>query len=289
MRVEEKRQVVKELVKRGMKVKRAVERVGLARSTFYYQGREREGEEELREKIRQVALAYPSFGYRRIWAWLRREGWGVNRKRVWRLYRQLDLGLRRPRKKKGRKRGGEKFAVKEAEEPQERWAVDLTEVWVERGYRVRILNVLDEATRYYLGFWVGRHIGGVEAGEVLEQLCRRYGPPRQLRRDNGPEFQSKAFQAVVSRWRIGEVVIPPGRPYWNGAVESFHSTLEKELLGREIFQNEQELRAKLAAWQQYYNGRRLHSALGYQTPEERWHQLTLKNPLDKEDKKELSS
>ncbi len=78
------------------------------------------------------------------------------------------------------------------------------------------------------------------------------------------------------RWRIGEVVIPPGRPYWNGAVESFHSTLEKELLGREIFQNEQELRAKLAVWQQYYNGRRLHSALGYQTPEERWHQLTLK-------------
>ena len=226
--------------------------------------------EELKERIRELALGQASFGYRRITAVLRRQGWRVNPKRVYRLYRQLDL--QRPVRKKGR-RGLKRpvpFTPTEAQAPGQVWALDIIEDKLVSGRKLRLLNVLDICSRYGLGSLVEHSITGALAARHLEILFLRYGAPRVLRRDQGPEFESRIFQKLLSTWRVQDEPVPKGQPFDNGHMESFHGSQREELLDAELFHSLGEAQAKVEGWLNWYNGERPHQSLGYRTPRELW-------------------
>lgn len=242
----------------------------MARATFYRPGRGQPKEAELRERIRELAHAQASFGYRRITAVLRRQGWRVNPKRVYRLYRQMDL--QKPVSKKGR-RGLQRpvpFEPTEAMGPGQVWAVDFMEDRLVSGRRLRILNVMDIYSRYALGSLVEHSITGALAARHLEELFLRFGAPRVLRRDRGPEFEAKVFRKLLLTWRVKDEPVPKAQPYNNGHLESFNGSLRDELLDAELFPSLGESRAKLETWRNWYNGARPHQGLGYRTPREVW-------------------
>lgn len=262
--------MIRELREQGLSLQVALELVQMARATFYRQGRGHPGEEELKERIRKLALAQASFGYRRITAVLRRQGWRVNAKRVYRLYRQMHL--QKPVSTKGR-RGLKKpvpFEPTEALAPGQVWAIDFVEDKLVSGRKVRIFNVLDIFSRYALGSLVEHSIPGALAARHLEGLFLRYGAPRVLRRDQGTEFKSRFFQKVLLAWRVKDEPVPKAQPYDNGHLESFHGSLREELLDAELFDTLAEARAKMASWLRWYNGERPHQSLGYRTPREVW-------------------
>jgi len=262
--------VIRELRQQGISLRLALELVKMARATFYRQGRERPQEDGLRERIRELAHAQASFGYRRITAMLRRQGWQINPKRVYRLYRQMEL--QKPVSKKGR-RGLKRpvpFEPTEATAPGQVWALDFVEDRLVSGRKLRILNVLDIFSRYAMGSLVEHSITGALAARHLETLFLRYGAPRVLRRDNGPEFESKVFKKLLSAWRVKDEPVPKAQPYDNGHLESFNGSLREELLDAELFHVLGEARSKVESWLCWYNGERPHQSLGYRTPLEVW-------------------
>jgi putative transposase len=266
----QKRQAIGELRQAGLTLRAALALVQLARATYYRQRRGRWDTEELKERIRELALGHAAFGYRRITAVLRRQGWRVNPKRVYRLYRQMDL--QRPARHKGR-RGVKRpvpFRPTEAQAPGQFWAVDFIEDKLVSGRRLRILNVLDLCSRYALDSLVEHSLTGELAARHLERLFLSHGAPRVLRRDQGPEFESRVFQKLLHTWRIKDEPVPKGQPFDNGHMESFHGSLREELLDAELFHSLGEAQANVATWLHWYNSERPHQSLGYRTPRERW-------------------
>lgn len=254
----------------GVTVGKALGLVRMARATFYRGSRARPEEEQLKAEIRKVAWSQAAFGYRRITATLRRQGWRVNPKRVYRLYRQMDL--QRPRTKKGR-RGRQRpvpFAPTAATFPGQVWSLDIIADKLVSGRKLRLLNVLDLCSRYGLGSLVEHSITGVLAARHLEGLFLRHGAPRVLRRDRGPEFEAKVFQRLLRTWRVKDEPVPKAQPYDNGHMESFHGSLREELLDAELFYSLEEARAKVGNWLTWYNRERPHQSLGYRTPGEVW-------------------
>jgi len=254
----------------GVTVEKALDLVRMTRATFYRGSSARPEEEQLKAEIRQVALSQAAFGYRRITATLRRRGWRVNPKRVYRLYRQMNL--QRPTTKKGR-RGRQRpvpFTPTEATFPGQVWALDIIEDKLVSGRKLRLLNVLDLCSRYGLGSLVEHSITGVLAARHLEGLFLRHGAPRVLRRDQGPEFEAKVFQRLLGTWRVKDEPVPKAQPYDNGHMESFHGSLREELLDAELFYSLEEARARVGNWLNWYNRERPHQSLGYRTPGEMW-------------------
>ncbi len=254
----------------GVTVGKALGLVRMARATFYRGSRPRPKEEQLKTEIRRVALSQAAFGYRRITATLRRQGWRVNPKRVYRLYRQMDL--QRPITKKGR-RGRQRplpFAPTEATFPGRVWSLDIIEDKLVSGRKLRLLNVLDVCSRYGLDSLVEHSITGDLAARHLEGLFLRYGAPQVLRRDRGPEFEAKVFQRLLRTWRVKDEPVPKAQPYDNGHMESFHGSLREELLDAELFYSLEEARAQVGNWLNWYNRERPHQSLSYRTPGEVW-------------------
>ena len=262
--------MIRELRQQGISLRLALELVKIARATFYRQGRSQPSADGLRERIRELAHAQASFGYRRITAVLRRQGWQINPKRVYRLYRQM--ALQKPVSKKGR-RGLKRpvpFEPTGADVPGQVWSVDFMEDKLVSGRKLRILNVLDIFSRYALGSLVEHSITGVLAARHLEALFLRYGAPRVLRRDQGPEFESRVFKKLLSAWRVKDEPVPKAQPYDNGHLESFNGSLRDELLDAELFHTLAEAQTKVESWLGWYNGERPHQSLGYATPQECW-------------------
>lgn len=262
--------MIRELRQQGISLRLALGLVQMARATFYRQGRGRPPDHGLRERIRELAHAQTAFGYRRITAVLRRQGWQINPKRVYRLYRQMEL--QKPVSKKGR-RGLKRpvpFEPTEATAPGQVWAVDFVEDRLVSGRKLRILNVLDIFSRYALGSLVEHSITGALAARHLEGLFLRYGAPRVLRRDNGPEFEAKVFKKLLSAWRVKDEPVPKAQPYDNGHLESFNGSLRDELLDAELFHTLLEAQTKVKRWLGWYNAERPHQGLGYATPRECW-------------------
>lgn len=162
------------------------------------------------------------------------------------------------------------FEPTEAVAPGQVWAVDFVEDKLVSGRKLRILNVLDIFSRYALGSLVEHSITGALAARHLEGLFLRYGAPRVLRRDHGPEFESKVFKKMLMAWRVKDEPVPKAQPYDNGHLESFNGSLRDELLDAELFYALGEARAKMESWLHWYNGERPHQSLGYGTPLEVW-------------------
>lgn len=241
--------------------------MGQPRSTQRYRSRRRELDAALEKQLLRLVRRYPRYGYRRMTALLRREGWVVNRKRVYRLWRKL--GLKVPQRQKRRRRrpavpaGASRLR---ADGPGHVWSYDFAWDQTLDGRPLKILAVYDEGTRTCLALRAERRMAAWQVRETLEELMSQHGAPVHLRSDNGPEFVEKALCQWLDERQICTAFIPPGEPWENPFVESFFSRLRDELLNREIFTSLREAQILLEQYRQHYNQERPHSALGYVPP-----------------------
>jgi putative transposase len=241
-------------------------------SCRYRQQRPEDG--RLRARLRELAEERRRFGYRRLLVLLLREGWWVNHKRVYRLYVEEKLGLRR---KRGRKRSGVRQPLAQPLAANQVWSVDFMSDALSTGRRFRTLNIVDDYTRECLAIEVDTSLGGGRVVRVLEELKVRRGLPQHIRSDNGPEFVSRAVDQWAYEQGLGWHTIQPGRPMENGYVESFNGRFRDECLNENWFTDLADAQAKIALWKQDYNQARPHSALGYRTPEEFAKSATARN------------
>lgn len=249
--------------------RRACRAVGQPRATQRYAARERNGEGALCDQMRELALRWPRYGYRRVTALLHREGWRVNRKRVHRLWRREGLKVVQKQRKKRRSIDGSSANAchrRRSERPNHVWSLDFIHDRTAGGGSLKIFSVIDEYTRECFMIETQRHITGAEVIAALKALMALHGVPEHVRCDNGPEFIGRAIRRGLRESKVSTLYIAPASPWENGYVESYHGRLRDELLNREEFASLAEARALLEAWREEYNQERPHSALNYQTP-----------------------
>ena len=236
----------------------------LASSSYYYQKKPDPAEPLLRRHLRELAAKRIRFGYRRLTIMLRREGWKVNAKRVYRLYREEGLGLSRKHKKKrpAKARGSLEAPVRR----NQLWSMDFVAERFEDRRWFRILTLIDAYTREALLVWPEPHMSGEKVARCLSRLCAKRGTPQAIRVDNGSEFYSKAMDSWAYRSKVTLDFIRPGKPTENGYIESFNGRLRDECLNVHLFFDIEDARQKLEAWRTDYNHYRPHSALASLPP-----------------------
>ncbi len=245
--------------------RRACRLVGIGRTSCRYRAREQEPK-GLRDRLRSLAAERRRFGYRRLTVMLQREGWAVNHKRVYRLYQQEGLAVRR-RKRKGLK-GVIRVALGVPSRPQERWSMDFVSDSFSDGRKFRSLNIVDDYSRECLVTEVDTSIPGPRVVRVLEGLRERRGLPEVMVMDNGPEFAGQALDAWACQRGVNLHFIEPGKPVQNAFIESFNGRFRDECLNEHWFISLEDARRKIEAWREDYNQIRPHSSLGNQTPQE---------------------
>jgi putative transposase len=248
----------------GLSQRRACELVGLDRSTLRYQCRRPE-DTAIRERLRELAAERRRFGYRRLGWMLAREGHRLNHKKLYRLYREERLMVRRRR---GRKRAlGTRAPMVLPSRINQRWSLDFVSDTLSDGRRFRILCIVDDYSRECLAAVVDTSLGGVRVVRELERLVEERAMPDTVVSDNGTELTSGA----VLRWATRSIAwhyIEPGKPVQNAFIESFNSKLRDECLNEYVFTTLAEARAIIERWRQDYNHLRPHSSLGALTPVE---------------------
>jgi putative transposase len=247
--------------------RRACEVVDQPRSTQRYTGHPQDDERKLVARMLELVRERPRFGYRRIAALLRGEGWAVNVKRVYRLWRREGLKVpRKTRKRRGLGTSANACHVRRAEHQDHVWTWDFVFDRTTSGTTLKWLSIVDEHTRECLALKVGRSITSEDVIDTLAELFAVRGVPRCVRSDNGPEFIAQAIGRWFEKTGVTSLYIAPGAPWENGYAESFHSRLRDEFLGLHAFADLREARTLTSAWREDYNHRRPHSSLGYQTP-----------------------
>ena len=218
-------------------------------------------------RLRDLAQARVSNGYRRLHILLQREGWAVNHKRVYRLYRQEGLMLRtkRPKRHVSHQRREERPLAAEANES---WSMDFMSDEQFDGRRIRLLTIVDNFTRESLAIKVAASIGGQGVVEVLHQLMKEHRIPKTIRVDNGPEFTSKRLDQWAYLNGVELDFSRPGKPTDNAYIEAFNGRFRQECLNENWFLSLEDAEEKVGSWRRHYNGERPHSALGNLSPRE---------------------
>lgn len=228
-----------------------------------------ERDRKLVARMKVLSRKHPRYGYRRIHAMLRRDGWRVNRKRVHRLWVAEGLKVQRPQRKRRRLGSSEGGSQRlRAEHRNHVWSYDFTMDRTEDGKRLKMMPVVDEFTRECHTIEVERSITAEDVVSTLRYLFRVHGEPKYIRSDNGPEFIAKAVREWLAQSGVKTLFIEPGSPWENAYVESFNGKLEDELLGRELFTSLLEAKVLTEEYRVGYNHERPHSSLGYRTPAE---------------------
>lgn len=262
-----RRAVAQELVQSEVCSQRAACRIlRLARSTFRYQGRApAPKEEQLRKRLLALSAQHPRYGYRRISALLRREGWPVGKRHIQRLRR--DEGLRvPPTKRKVIRRGDSTGLPTTATHRNHVWTWDFIADATVRGGALKMLTILDEHTRECHVLRAERALKSADVLHWLQKAVEQHGAPDYLRSDNGSEFIAKIVQRWLKENGIKTIYIEPGSPWQNGFVESFHGRFRDECLNREQLWTLTEARVVVGDYRQEYNQVRPHSRLGYESP-----------------------
>ena len=242
--------------------------MSVSRSTQRYRSKEVSTEEkELIARLHELARKYPRYGYRMMTAKLRQEGWRVNRKRVYRLWRQEGLKVpKKTRKKRNLGHSGNSCVRLRAKHKDHVWCWDFIHDRTADGRALKWLTVVDEFTRECLALQVERRIKAADVQDTLIDLFGIRGVPKHIRSDNGPEFIASALRRWLERSAVETLYIEPGAPWENAYAESFNSRLRDELLNVEEFANVAEAKALGTTWRLEYNHRRPHSSLNYATP-----------------------
>jgi putative transposase len=248
----------------GLSQRRACRLVGIDHSTLCYQ-RKRPDDMELRGRLRELAHQRRRFGYRRLGWLLAREGHVMNHKKLYRLYREEKLMVRR---RGGRKRAvGTRTPLALPQTINQRWSLDFVSDTLADGRRFRILCIVDDFSRECLATVVDTSLSGVRVVRELDRLILERAMPATIVSDNGTELTSVA----VLKWAAGHVAwhyIQPGKPVENAFIESFNSRLRDECLNEHVFMSLAEARDVIETWRYDYNYCRPHSSLGRLTPRE---------------------
>jgi putative transposase len=233
-----------------------------------YRRRPRRDEQAfLRMRIKEIAAVRVRYGYRRIHVLLKREGWGINVKRVYRLYKQEGLNLRHSTKRK-RANQNRVRPHSEATAANEYWAMDFVSDQLYDGKRFRALTLIDLFTRECLATYADKAIKGEGVCAILKHVSKERGYPRNIKVDNGPEFISRALDAWTYDRKISLQFSRLGTPTDNAHIESFNGSLREECLNTNWFMSLEDAREKLEQWRNDYNEYRPHSALTYLPPAE---------------------
>ena len=253
------------MTERHLGVTRACGLAGISRSLYRYRSR-RPACPGLRERIGEIAAVKRRYGYRRVYLRLRREGWEVNRKRVYRLYREAGLAVRRRK----RKRIGlvERKPLPKPLAANLSWSMDFVSDGLADGRRLRCLNIVDDCTRECLAIEVDTSITGARVKAVLQRLADTRGLPESITVDHGPEFEGQVLDTWAYQANVQLSFIRPGKPNENAYIESFNGKFRDECLNEHWFITMEQARRIIEAWRREYNTERPHSSLGNLTPEE---------------------
>ena len=232
--------------------------VGLSRDSYRHPPQPSELNATLGEQIRQTALVRRRFGYRRIHDMLRQQFPGVNHKRIYRLYRQANLTVKKRRKVK--RPAQERVPLQLAKNINEVLSMDFVSDSLSSGRRIKCLTVVDDFSKESVDITVDYGISGQYVTRVLDQVARFRGYPAAVRTDNGPEFTSRAFLAWTHKNGIRHILIEPGKPMQNGYIESFNGKFRDECLNEHWFETLHQARSATAIWRQDYNEVSPHSS-----------------------------
>ena len=225
----------------------------------------RDPQEALRIRLRELAGSRVRYGYRRLTVLLKREGWEVNAKRIYRLYVEEGLIVRTRKRKERAQR--QRVAQRSAMRPNQKWSMDFVAQRLPDGRWIRVLTVIDQFTRECLTLLADNTLSGEKVATALAKVVALRGTPESITVDNGTEFTNKALDRAY-RNGVHLDFIRPGRPVENGYIESFHGKLRDQCLNVEVFFNLADARRKLYLWRRDYNHHRPHSALEDRTPAE---------------------
>jgi len=250
----------------GASPSRACAVMMISRSVYHYRSRRRD-QTPLLTRIKEIAAIRVRYGYQRIHVLLRREGWQVNHKRVYRLYRQAGLSLfqHRPRRHRSAR---QRQALPAASRVNECWSMDFVSDQLYDGRKLRALTLIDAYSRECLAIWVDQGIRGEAVVRVIGEVARERGAPTRVQVDNGPEFVSKVLDRWAYEQRVELAFSRPGKPTDNAHIEAFNGRLRQECLNQHWFLSLADARAKIEAWRQAYNEIRPHGSLGWATPAE---------------------
>lgn len=247
--------------------RRACRAINQPRSTQRHRYQVKDDEELLRSAIIELAKKYGRYGYRRVWALLRIDGWRVNHKRVYRIWREEGLKVPLKQPKRGRLWLNDGSCIrKRAEYRNHVWSYDFVQDRTDDGRKFRMLTIIDEYTRESLAIRVRRRLNSKDVVMAISKLFIRRGLPEYIRSDNGPEFTAKFVRDWLEKTEVETLFIQPGSPWENGYNESFNGRLRDELLNREVFYTLKEAQVLIENWRQHYNTVRPHSSLGYRPP-----------------------
>jgi putative transposase len=238
----------------------------VARSTLDYEMQQPIKDAPVIAAMRELSAQYPRFGYRRIHVYLERQGHRMCWDRAHRLWRAA--GLQVPRKRPRKRIATGRPRPIPATGPNQVWAYDFVFDSCANGQQLKCLTIIDEWTRECLAIDAQGSIRSKRVIEVLARLISLHGAPLFLRSDNGPEFVSHAILRWLQHSGIGTAFIDPGKPWQNGADESFNGKLRDECLSAEWFRTREEARTVIEDWRRHYNLDRPHSSLGYLSPSE---------------------
>lgn len=243
--------------------RRAADLAQVGRSTLRYRSR-RAADNDVRDRLRALASERPRFGYRRLHVLLQREGLEINHKRVFRLYR--DEGLTMKRKRRKRRSHAPRVRLAQPEQPNDLWAMDFVSDTLESGRSIRMLTVVDACSRLSPAIEVDTSLSGERVARVLDRAAEMHGLPKKIVVDNGPEFTSRALDSWAFERGVELHFIRPGKPVENGFAESFNGRLRDECLNQHVFASLRHAQELIASWRHDYNHVRPHSALGGQSP-----------------------
>lgn len=241
--------------------------MGWTRNAVRYQNKQPDKDKKLRQDIIRLASQYGRYGYRRITALLKADGWHINHKRVERIWREEGLKVPKRQPKKGRLylHDGSCVRLRPCWEKHV-WSYDFVSDRLHNHKKFKMLTIIDEYTRECLAIKVGYPMKAEQVLEALAELFTERGFPDYIRSDNGAEFTAKSVQDWLKIMGVKTAFITPGSPWENGFNERFNGSLRDEVLNQEMFYSMAEARAIIEQWRQHYNQIRPHSSLGYRPP-----------------------
>jgi len=262
--------------KRGISLRRSCALLQVARSTIGYESALAKRDAPVIEAMRELSAQYPRFGYRRIQVFLERRGLAMSADRAYRIWKKA--GLQVPRRRPRRRVATGRPRPLPARGANQVWAYDFVFDACANGQQLKCLTVIDEFTRECLAIEVAGSLRSGRVIEVLSKLISVRGAPKYLRSDNGPEFVSRAVLRWLQDAGVDTAPIDPGKPWQNGANESFNGKFRDECLGMQWFKNRIDAKVAIEDWRNGYNGVRPHSSLNNLTPLEYVKRISTKSP-----------
>ena len=251
----------------GLSERRICKVLLIGRTSLRYQPVSNEFQEKLKTRVVELASEYGRYGYRQVTGLLNMEGWDVGKDRVFSIWRREGLKVPQKQPKRARLWLADGSCIRQRPEYKNHvWSYDFVSEETYDGRKFKILNIIDEYSRECLLSLVARRINSQDVIFALADLFLKYGLPKHIRSDNGPEFIAKRLRSWLKQLEVQPLFIQPGSPWENGYCESFNGKMRYELLDGEIFFSLLEAKVIIERWRQHYNTKRPHSSLGYKPP-----------------------